>query len=150
MKAYKLIALIVFVLCAQQILAQQDIKPSNGNWSKGPSDRFKGDVWVEYFIKDSASDFLSSRVLFEPNARSNWHKHTGKQIIFAIEGEGYYKEQGKPITKLKKGDVVIIEPGTVHSHGSMGKKFMQSVTMNDVNNPNGTTWMSAVIDKDLP
>ncbi len=145
----KILPLVAILTVSIQAVAQQETKPNNGNWTKGPSDRFKGNVWVEYFIKDSSSDFLSSRVLFEPHARSNWHKHTGKQIIFAIEGEGYYKEQGKQITLLKKGDVVIIQPGTIHSHGSLGKRFTQSVTMNDVNNINTTSWIAAVSEDEL-
>lgn len=129
------------------VAAQQVDIPNSGNWRKGASDRFKGDVWVEYFVNDSTFDFLSSRVLFDPYARSNWHKHKGKQIIFAIDGEGYYKEKGMPITILKKGDVVIIEPGTVHSHGSLGKRFIQGVMMNEIKM--STTWLQPVEEDEL-
>lgn len=140
--------IISFALTIQSF-GQSDGKPEKGNWSKGPSDRFIGDVWVEYFINDSTTDFLSSRVLFQPNARSNWHKHSGKQIVFAIEGEGFYKEKGKPITKLKKGDVVIIEPGTIHSHGALTNRFMQGVMMNDVGKKETTIWMSPLKNEEL-
>jgi quercetin dioxygenase-like cupin family protein len=126
--------------------AQQRSKAPSANWTKGPADRFVGDVWVEYFVNDTTADFLASRVQFESNARSNWHFHSGKQIIFAIEGEGYYKEKGKPIKILKKGEVVVIEPGTVHSHGSAhSKKFTQGVMMNDIGNPKSTTWLTAYL-----
>lgn len=142
---FVLIAVAMFIF--SDMTAQQVVIPNSGNWSKGVPDRFKGDVWVEYFVNDSTLDFLSSRVLFEPYARSNWHKHKGKQIIFAIDGEGYYKEKGKPITILKKGDVVIIEPGTVHSHGSLGKRFMQGVMMNEIKM--STTWLQPVEEDEL-
>jgi len=49
------------------------------------------------------SYFLASRVLFEPKAKCNWHKHLGKQIIFGIDGEAFFKEKGKPMVHLKKG-----------------------------------------------
>lgn len=137
------------LLLSSQLYAQLSGKPENGSWTKGPTDRFKGDVWVEYFINDTINDFLSSRVLFEPKARSNWHKHSGKQIVFAVDGEGFYKAHGKPITILKKGDIVIIEPGTVHSHGSIDKRFMQGVMMNDVGKKETTTWMSVVSEEEL-
>ena len=146
---FKIFTLIAIQFVSLQVLSQDEIKPAKGNWTKGSTEKFKGNVWVEYFIKDSLNDFLSSRVLFEPHARSNWHKHTGKQIILAIEGEGYYKELGKQITLLKKGDVVIIQPGTIHSHGSVGKKFTQSVTMNDIYNVNTTTWLGVINEEDL-
>jgi quercetin dioxygenase-like cupin family protein len=130
--------------------AQQNTRPADGNWTKGTADRFIGDVWVEYFVNDSSYDFLSSRVLFEPYARSNWHYHKGKQIIFAIDGEGYYKEKGKPLTILKKGDVVTIQPGTVHSHGSVGKRFMQGVMMNEIRDQRESTkWLQPVDEKEL-
>ena len=51
------------------------------------------------------SDLLASKVLFEPKAKCNWHKHLGKQIIFGIDGEGFFKEKGKPMVHLKKGSV---------------------------------------------
>ncbi|MEA3427586.1 MAG: cupin domain-containing protein [Bacteroidota bacterium] len=130
--------------------AQQNAGPENGSWSKGASDRFKGDVWVEYFVNDTAYDFLSSRVLFEPFSRSNWHYHKGKQIIFAIDGEGYYKEKGKSLKILRKGDVVIILPGTIHTHGSVGKRFMQGVMMNEVKNQQESTkWLNPVEEHEL-
>ncbi len=139
----------IVLLGMNQLNAQQVSPTSNETWIKGPAERFKGTVWVHYFINDSASDFLSSRVKFEPNARSNWHKHAGKQIIFAIQGEGYYMEQGKPLTILKKGDVVVIEPNTIHSHGSLGKQFTQGVMMNEILKPNTTIWMHPVSDSAL-
>ena len=141
--------LIFFVSVAYQTTAQIAEKPLTGNWSKGPAERFFGDVWVEYFINDSTSDFLASRVLFEPKARSNWHKHAGKQIIFVIGGEGYFKEKGKPLILLKKGDLVEILPGVIHSHGSLNSQFIQGVMMNGVSNKESTLWLNPVLEKEL-
>lgn len=137
------------LLGAFSIKAQSPFPPTNGKWTKGASDRFKGDAWVEYFTNDTVSDFLSSRVMFDIGARSNWHKHSGKQIVFAVEGEGYLKEKGKPITILKKGDVVVIEPGTIHSHGSINKQFMQGIMMNDIGKKETTTWLNPVLEEEL-
>lgn len=49
-------------------------------------------------------------ITFEPGARNNWHKHPGGQILVATHGTGYYKEKGKPVQLLRKGDVVKILP----------------------------------------
>ena len=141
--------LIFFVSVAYQTTAQIAEKPLTGNWSKGPAERFFGDVWVEYFINDSTSDFLASRVLFEPKARSNWHKHAGKQIIFGINGEGYFKEKGKPMIHLKKGDLLEINPGVIHSHGSINKQFTQGVMMNGVSQKESTSWLNPVLEEEL-
>lgn len=140
---------LISVLVSFQTVAQSSEKPLTGNWTKGPSERFFGDVWVEYFINDSGSDFLASRVLFEPKARSNWHKHAGKQIIFVIGGEGYFKEKGKPLILLKKGDLVEIPPGVIHSHGSFNNQFIQGVMMNGVSNKESTLWLNPVLEKEL-
>lgn len=144
-----IVILSLLLFASIQLCAQSSLPPTNGNWTKGAADRFKGDVWVQYFINDTASDFLSSRVMFEVGARSNWHKHSGKQIVFAIEGEGYLKEKGKPIAILKKGDVIIIEPGVVHSHGSISKRFVQGIMMNDIGKKETTTWLNPVLEEDL-
>lgn len=149
MKILKYILTLLLLISAYESTAQISTKPEKGNWTKGPAERFKGDVWVEYFINDTISDFVSSRVLFEPGARSNWHKHSGKQIVFAVEGEGYLKEKGKPITLLKKGDVVIIPPGIIHSHGSINKRFTQGIMMNDVGKKETTTWLKPVLEEEL-
>lgn len=149
MKSTILLVFFSLITGATEIVAQESATASFGNWTKGPSERFKGNVWVQYFVNDTISDFIASRVRFEPNARSSWHKHTGKQIIFAIEGEGYYKELGKPTLVVKKGDVIIIDPNTVHSHGSLGKHFVQGVMMNNITRPNSTTWLSPVSDEEL-
>ena len=132
------------------LTAQQASNTFPSALSKAPADRFMGNVWVQYFVNDTTSDFLSSKVIFEPNARSNWHVHIGRQIIFAIEGTGFYKEKGKAIRILNKGDVVIIEPGTIHSHGSSKtNSFTQAVMMNNVNRKDATTWLNPVKEEEL-
>ena len=45
-------------------------------------------------------------VTFEPGTRTNWHKHSGGQILLVTAGEGRYQERGKPAQVIKKGDVV--------------------------------------------
>jgi len=141
-----IIVLVLISISTTDLKAQQ---PSS-KWVKGPSDRFIGNVWVNYIANDTTNDFLVSQVTFEAKARSNWHYHLGKQIIFAIDGEGYYKEKDKPIRKLKKGDVVVIEPRTVHSHGSFNSsKFTQAVMMNGITIKDATTWLNQVTEKEL-
>lgn len=147
-----MIRIVLLFLCLYSfgsLRAQTPHKPSGGNWTKGPSQRFVGNVWVEYFKNDTTNDFISSRVLFEPWARSNWHKHRGIQVIFAVEGEGYYWEKDKPLKILRKGDVVVIDPETIHSHGSCGKVFVQSVVMNNSSRPDATSWLEPVKDEEI-
>ena len=44
-----------------------------------------------------------ANVTFEPGARTNWHKHSGGQILLVTAGEGRYQEKGKSVQILKKG-----------------------------------------------
>jgi 4-carboxymuconolactone decarboxylase len=143
------ILLCLLISISKELKAQQP-SSSPAKLTKGSSDRFTGDVWVDYIVNDTINDFLVSKVFFEPKARSNWHSHVGKQIIMVIDGEGYYKEKGKPIKKLKKGDVVVIEPGTIHSHGSINSnKFTQAVMMNGITKKDATTWLNKVTEEEL-
>lgn len=141
--------LLAITLCSLGSRGQGIVDPPKGNWTKGSSERFKGDVWVEYFINDTVGDFVSSRVLFAPSARSHWHRHSGRQIVFAVEGEGFYKEKGKTIRTLRKGDVVIIEPGIVHCHGSTDHRFVQGIMMNDIGKKETTIWLGPVSEEEL-
>lgn len=46
--------------------------------------------------------------------------------------------------------MVIIEPGTIHSLGSLGKQFIQSVMMNEIKNVfTSTTWLQQVEEEEL-
>lgn len=44
-----------------------------------------------------------ANVTFEPNARTNWHKHSGGQILLVTGGKGLYKEEGQPIRIPRAG-----------------------------------------------
>ncbi len=92
-----LVSCLIFI-SHKDLKAQQPSNPS-AQLTKGSPDRFTGDVWVDYMVNDTINDFLVSKVFFEPKACSNWHSHLSKQIIMAIDGEGFYKEKGKTMKK---------------------------------------------------
>ena len=56
--------------------------------------------------------YVSNNVTFEPGCRNNYHIHHatkgGGQILICVEGEGWFKEEGKEVVSLKPGDVVTI------------------------------------------
>jgi quercetin dioxygenase-like cupin family protein len=39
-------------------------------------------------------------VVFEANARNNWHTHGSNQILIVTQGVGYYQEEGSPIREF--------------------------------------------------
>ena len=60
---------------------------------------------------DSTWNSSIANVTFEPSARTNWHKHSGGQILLVTAGEGRYQEKDKPVQIIKKGDTVKVIAG---------------------------------------
>lgn len=57
-----------------------------------PKENFTGTVWVNMNVKpDEGYNTNIGTVTFEANARTNWHSHKSGQILFVIEGIGYYQ-----------------------------------------------------------
>ena len=87
-------------------------------------------------------------VTFEPGARTNWHKHSGGQILLVLSGEGRYQERGKTLKILKKGDVVRIAPDVEHWHGAAPDSWFTHISV-ETNVPNNqATWLEPVKDQD--
>ena len=70
---------------------------------------FTGTTYLSRMVaKDDIWNSSIANVTFEPNARTNWHIHSGGQILLVTAGKGLYKEEGKPIRILqKKTDVYL-------------------------------------------
>jgi quercetin dioxygenase-like cupin family protein len=57
--------------------------------TKGPADRFIGDVWIDSLASgDPPSRMRVSVVRFAPGARNAWHVHAVGQTIHVTEGIG--------------------------------------------------------------
>ena len=62
------------------------------------SEFFTGRTYLNMLCtNDTVWNSSIGNVTFEPKARTNWHKHSGGQILLATAGEGRYQEKGKPI-----------------------------------------------------
>ncbi len=81
------------------------------------------------------------RVQFEPAARTNWHTHSGPQLLFVIEGRCRVQKAGDPSLDVEAGDVVRIAPGEKHWHGAAPGSRMTHIA---VNIDATTTWLGAV------
>ncbi len=94
--------------------------------------------------KDETFNAPIGNVTFEPQARTNWHKHSGGQILLVLSGEGRYQERGKPAQTIRKGDVVRIAPDVEHWHGAAPDSWMTHISV-ETNVPNNqTTWLEPV------
>ncbi len=58
------------------------------------------------------------RVEFDIGARTNWHRHSGPQWLFIVEGRIRAQRWGEPPRDVDAGDAVVFTPGEKHWHGS--------------------------------
>lgn len=153
MKAIKYFtAIVLLVLFNQLTAAQQKIKSNHMTsfTEKGiaaPASYFTGTVWVNMNVKpDEGYNINMGTVTFEPNARTNWHTHSSGQILFVIEGIGYYQEKGKSIQLIQKGDVVEIPKNVKHWHGASHNSSMRHIALVPEFDKDKTEWLESVID----
>ena len=98
--------------------------------------------------KDEIWNSSIGNVTFNKGSRTNWHKHSGGQILLVTAGEGRYQEKGKPIQILKQGDVVKIPINVVHWHGAAPNSDFAHISI-ETNIPNNqTTWFEPVKDNE--
>jgi quercetin dioxygenase-like cupin family protein len=81
------------------------------------------------------------RVEFEAGARTNWHAHTGVQILLITEGRGRVQKWGEAVQEVSAGDTVSIAPGEKHWHGAARDARMVHLA---VNIDTATEWMEPV------
>ncbi len=96
---------------------------------------------------DSIYNTSIGNVMFEPGARTNWHKHPGGQILLVTDGEGYYQEKGKPAQLIKKGDVVRIPPDTEHWHGA-APSSLTHIAISPKTDKGSVVWLQPVTDEE--
>ena len=89
-----------------------------------------------------------ANVTFEPGARTNWHKHSGGQILLVTAGEGRYQEKGQPVRILHKGDVVRIPLNVEHWHGAAPDSWFAHISIETNLPDNETTWLEPVTDEE--
>ena len=70
------------------------------------------------------------RVAFEASARTNWHSHTGPQLLQIIEGTCRFQKAGERVREAVVGDLVSIESGERHWHGAAPNGPMTHIAIN--------------------
>lgn len=114
-------------------------------------------AFSQYFIGNSYLSPVSSsqvgifNVTFEPGCRNNWHIHHadkgGGQILVCVAGEGYYQEWGKPVQKLKAGDVVNIPAEVKHWHGAQPDSWFSHLAVEVPAENASNEWLEPVDDE---
>ena len=97
--------------------------------------------------KDDIWNSSIANVTFDAGARTNWHKHSGGQILLVTAGEGRYQERNKEIQILKAGDAVKIPPEVEHWHGAAPDSQFAHISIEPNLPDKQTTWLDPVTDE---
>ncbi len=92
-----------------------------GDTSLSPADpnTFTGPARTKRLAQDDAGTPVHVyRVEFDEGARTHWHRHTGPQWLFIVEGRVRVQTAGGEAVDVETGDAVVIPPGEKHWHGA--------------------------------
>jgi 4-carboxymuconolactone decarboxylase len=110
---------------------------------------FTGTVWVKPLLAaDSSFNAAIANVIFEPKAHSKWHKHFGGQTLIGLDGVGYYREKGKPLQILRKGDIVRCPPDVEHWHGASPDHWFVQLAITPEHPKGRVTWLHEVREEE--
>lgn len=139
---------IIFIAGGYSTMAKELDQPFEKGDINPYGNFFTGTTNLNMLVtRDDVFNSSIGNVTFEKGARTNWHKHSGGQILLVTAGEGRYQEKGKDIQILKKGDVVKIPPNVEHWHGASPDSEFAHISI-EPNIPNNeTTWLEAVSDE---
>ena len=158
--------IIILLAFSPTVIAQNRVNSNQINSNKMSTDIPKisdfpageeNTAYAQYFIGKSYLAPLTSNkdvnvplsnVTFEPGCRNNWHSHTGGQLLIVVGGDGLYQERGKPVRRLKPGDIVEIAPNVEHWHGATANSWFSHLATTGNPQTNQNTWLEAVSDEE--
>ena len=118
--------------------------------SRGPADRFTGDVWVDAIAEPKEGDqrMIVSRVRFAPGSRTAWHSHARGQTLHVTEGVALIGTRDGTVVTARPGDTIYTPPGEEHWHGATPQDFMEHLAMLENGDDPATTtvWLEHVDD----
>ena len=116
--------------------------------SKGPEDRFTGNVRVAYlFPANAPAKATGGQVIFDAGARTAWHAHPVGQTLIVTAGAGRVQFWGGPIQEIRPGDVVWIPPGQKHWHGAAPATPMTHIAIQEQVDGQTAEWFEKVTDE---
>ena len=118
--------------------------------SRGPADRFTGDVWVDAIAEPKEGDqrMIVSRVRFAPGSRTAWHSHARGQTLHITEGVALIGTRDGTVVTARPGDTISTAPGEEHWHGATPQDFMEHLALLENGDDPATTtvWLEHVDD----
>ncbi len=146
---------VIAASCKQTLTKDQStgkMSDNNISFPKGKkitNNNFAGDAWLNMLVEnDNIYDAQIGSVTFAPGARTNWHSHPGGQILLVIAGKGLYREEGKPIRVIQKGDVIKCLPNVKHWHGATPTDSMVHIAISTNTDKGPVVWLEKVSDEE--
>lgn len=118
--------------------------------TKGPAQRFTGDVYVTSVKPaEPPSRLVAALVRFAPGARTNWHSHAVGQTLHVTEGVGLVAARDGTVIRMRAGDTVWTPPGEEHWHGGTDTTFLGHLALlEETDHGDPTTWLAPVSDEE--
>ena len=100
--------------------------------SKGSDQYFTGSVRIDpLFEAPDPARVRGASVMFEPGARSAWHRHPLGQTLIVTSGCGWVQSEGQPKVEIRPGDVVWCPPNERHWHGATPTNAMTHIAIQE-------------------
>ena len=80
---------------------------------------FTGPAWRRDLGRIDALDGTAVLVTFDAGVRNSWHRHSGGQVLYLVEGVGRVGTRDGQVTELRAGDLVEAPPDEEHWHGAV-------------------------------
>ena len=74
-------------------IASNNTEDALSTYTKKDSNMAIGNAWFKKLDTNLENTTSTYVVTFEPGARNHWHSYPGEQILFGVEGIGYYQEE---------------------------------------------------------
>ena len=122
----------------------QKIEPQSVPGNPGNPSYLTGAVTLRPIPAEGADPVKLFRVEFAPGARTNWHTHSGVQILFVAEGRCRFQHEGGQVQEAGVAETIYIPAGEKHWHGATPEAPMVHVAVNiDLE----TDWLEPVADE---
>ena len=116
---------------------------------KASSKYYTGIVWKEkIFEAPLPARTHTVKLVFEPSARTAWHKHPLGQTIYVTKGVGLICLREEKASVIEAGDTVWISPNQEHWHGTNGPNNFEYISIQEELDGCNTEWLEKVSDED--
>ena len=106
------------------------------------TDTFSGTVRRRDLGRIAVPEGSALAVSFEAGARTSWHRHSGGQVLFVLEGAARVGTRDGELAELGVGDLVEAPPGEEHWHGAAVGAPMAHLALSF----GETVWLEPVAD----